>query len=63
MNKKFQFNLTKIKGVTVIFMISPVMTILVFRYVLILRLGAEGPQQGPKGSQQGLKGPSPQQEL
>merc|ERR1711867_188768 len=28
-----------------------------------LRLGAEGPQQGPKGPQQGPKGPSPLQEL
>jgi len=31
MHKKFQVNLTKIEGVTAIFVISPVMTILVYR--------------------------------
>ena len=70
MHKKFQVNWTKIEGVMAIFVISPVTTIIVYRWVLILWLGAEGPQQGPKGPQQGPKGPqegpkgpSPLQEL
>ena len=43
MHKKFQVNLSEIEGVMVFFVISPVTTILVYRKVLILRLGAEGP--------------------
>ena len=38
------------------------MTILVYRQLLILRLGAKGPQLRPKGTQQDPKGPGPHQE-
>ena len=64
MHNKFQVNLTKIEGVLAIFVISPVTITIVYRYVVILRLGAKGPQhgrkcpqQGPKVLQVGLKGP------